>query len=215
MRIPSPGAIQAYAQILDLVPYLKGSAAPAKVMVTNFHQRSGRLHKEDRTLVGVGRAAPGVTIVLHSVKDAFKAQGARRGYDFVISIGLQDKGGISNEETRNSTLGVHRVKQAINKNRIQKRRQRATLGYPTVHSQGHRLSAVDARAGREALVKGINESPEFACHTFVSKASKKGVVHNSVIRLAPVEDEEVGELPPLHARADCKNKLFGDYAILA
>jgi hypothetical protein len=70
-----------------------------------------------------------------------------------------------------------------------------------MHSQGLRLAAVDTRSGRAALVKGINESPEFGCHAFVSKASKKGVVHNSVIRLTPVEEEEAGELPLLHARA--------------
>jgi hypothetical protein len=82
---------------------------------------------------------------------------------------------ITSEEARVSTLGLHRGMQAINKSCIQKRRQRATLGYPKMHSQWHRLAAVDARSGRAALVKVINESPEFACHAFVSKASKKGV----------------------------------------
>jgi hypothetical protein len=152
------------------------------------------------TIVSVGTAAPGVTIALHSVEDALEAQWAGRGRDFVMGIGLLDKQGITSEEARVSTLGVHRGKQAIDKNRIQKRRQRAALGYHTVHSQGHRLGAVDARSGRAALVKGMNESPEFACHAFVSKASKKGVVHNLVIRLAPVEEEEAGELTRLHAR---------------
>jgi hypothetical protein len=128
------------------------------------------------TLVGVGTTAPGVTIALHCVEDALKAQGAGRGCDFVIGTGLQDKGGSTSEETRVSALGVYRVKQAINRNRIQKRRQRATLGYPTMHSQGHRLAAIVAGAGRAALVKGINDSSELACHTFVSKASKKDVV---------------------------------------
>jgi hypothetical protein len=72
-----------------------------------------------------------------------------------------------------------------------------------MHSQWHRLAAVDAvdaRSGRAERVKGTNESPEFACHAFLSKASKKGVVHNSVIRLAPVEEEDAGELTPLHTR---------------
>jgi hypothetical protein len=68
-----------------------------------------------------------------------------------------------------------------------------------MHSLGHRLAAVDTRSDRAALVKGINESPELACHAFVSKASKKGMVHNPVIRLAPVEEEEAGQLTPLHA----------------
>jgi hypothetical protein len=170
-------------------------------MITSLRHCSRWPHQENLTLVGVGTTASGVTIALHSVEDALKAPGAARGRDFVIGIGLQDKGGITSEETRVSTLGVYRVKQAINKNREQKRRQRAALGYPTMHSQGRRLAAVDTRLVRAALVKGINEAPEFACHAFVSKASKKGVVHNLVIRLAPVEEEEVGELPPLHARA--------------
>jgi hypothetical protein len=123
MRIPSPCAVQANAQILDVVHYSKGSAAPAKVMVTSFRHRCRRPHMEDMTLVSVGTTAPDVTctIVLHSVKDALKAQGAGRGRDVVISIGLQDKGEISNEETRVSTLGVHKGKQAINKNGILKR----------------------------------------------------------------------------------------------
>jgi hypothetical protein len=69
-----------------------------------------------------------------------------------------------------------------------------------VHSQGRRLSAIDARAGRAALVKEINELPEFACHAFVNKASQKGAVHNSVIRLAPVEEESVEELPAQGSR---------------
>jgi hypothetical protein len=51
------------------------------------------------------------------------------------------------------------------------------------------VTAVDTRSGRATLVKSINESPELARHAFVSKASKKGVVHNPVIRLAPVEEE--------------------------
>jgi hypothetical protein len=170
-------------------------------MITSLRHCSRWPHQENMTLVGVGTTAPGVTIALHSVEDALKAPGAGRGRDFVIGIGLQDKGGITSQETRVSTFGVHRVKQAINENRVQKRRQRAALRYPTMHSQGRGLAAVDTRSGRAALVKGINEAPEFSCHAFVSKASKKGLVHNSVIRLAPVEEEEVGELPPLHARA--------------
>jgi hypothetical protein len=62
------------------------------------------------TLVGVGTTAPGVPIALHSVEDALKARGAGGDRDFVIGIGLQDKGGLTSEETRVSTLGVHRVK---------------------------------------------------------------------------------------------------------
>jgi hypothetical protein len=148
------------------------------------------------TLVGVGTTAPGVTIALHCVEDALKAQGAGRGRDFVIGIGLQYKWEITSEGNRVSTLGVHRGKQAMNENRIQKRRQRLTLGYPTTHSQGHRLAAIDAHAGRAALVQGINDSPELACHAFVSKASKKGMVHDTLIHLAPVEEEKAGELTP-------------------
>jgi hypothetical protein len=75
LRIPGPGAVQAYAQILDVV-HLEGSAAPAKVMVSSFCHRSHPPHKEDMTLVGVVTAAPGVPIVLYSVKGALKAQGA-------------------------------------------------------------------------------------------------------------------------------------------
>jgi hypothetical protein len=153
------------------------------------------------SLFRVGTTASGVTIARDFVKDALKAQAARRGRDFVIGIGLQYKGEITSDETRGSTLGVFSSKQAMDNNRIQKRRHRATQGYPKVHSQGHRLAAVDAGAGRAALVEGINDSPELACHAFVSKASKKGVVHNTVIRLAPVEEEKTGELTPLHARA--------------
>jgi hypothetical protein len=91
-----------------------------------------------------------------------KAQGAGRGRDFVIGIGLQDQGGSTGEEARVSTLGLHRGKQPVNKNRVEKRRQRAALGYPTIHSQGQRQAAIDTRADRAALVKGINESPELA-----------------------------------------------------
>jgi hypothetical protein len=40
MRIPSPGAVQSYAQILDLVHHLKGSAASAKVMITSLRHCS-------------------------------------------------------------------------------------------------------------------------------------------------------------------------------
>jgi hypothetical protein len=58
------------------------------------------------TFVGVGTTATGVTIALHCVEDALKAEGAGRGGDFVIGIGLQDKGEIASEETRVSTLGV-------------------------------------------------------------------------------------------------------------
>jgi hypothetical protein len=83
------------------------------------------------TLVGVGTTAPGITIAFHSMEDALKAQWAGRGCDFVIGIGFQNEPGSTSERTRACTLGVHRVKQAINKNRIQKRRQRAALGYPT------------------------------------------------------------------------------------
>jgi hypothetical protein len=61
-------------------------------------------------LVGVGTTAPGVTIALHGVEDALKAQGARRGRDFVIGIGLQDQGLITGEEARTSALGLHRGK---------------------------------------------------------------------------------------------------------
>jgi hypothetical protein len=39
-------------------------------------------------------------------------------------------------------------------------------------------------------VKGIDESPELACHEFASQASKEGVVHNPAISLAPVEEEK-------------------------
>jgi hypothetical protein len=65
------------------------------------------------------------------------------------------------------------------------------------------VAAVNTRSGRATLVKCINESPELARHAFVSKASKKGVVHNPVIRLAPVEEEKAGELTLLHARVNC------------
>jgi hypothetical protein len=91
MRMPSTGAVQSDAQILDLVHHLKGSAAPAQVMVSSLRHSSRRPYEEDMTLVGVGTAAPGVTIALHSVEDALKAQGAGRGRDFVIGIGLQDQ----------------------------------------------------------------------------------------------------------------------------
>jgi hypothetical protein len=170
-------------------------------MVTSLRHCSWWPHKEDMTLVGVGTAAPGITIALHSMEDALKAQGAGRGRNFVTGIGLQNSRGSTSEETTVCTLGVHRVKQAINQSRIQKRRQRAALGDPTMHRLGHRLAAVDTRSDRAALERGINESPELACHAFVSKASKKGVVHNTVIRLAPVEVEKAGELTSLHARA--------------
>jgi hypothetical protein len=73
-------------------------------MVTSFRHLSRWPHKEDMTLSGVGTAAPGVTIALHSVKDTLKAEGAGRGRDFVISIGLQDNGGGTSEETRVCTL---------------------------------------------------------------------------------------------------------------
>jgi hypothetical protein len=63
------------------------------------------------------------------------------------------------------------------------------------------LVAVDALTGRAALLKGINESPELACHAFVCHASKEGVVHNPIIRVAAVEKEKAGELTPLHAKA--------------
>jgi hypothetical protein len=66
------------------------------------------------TLFGVGTAVPGVTIALYRVKDALKAQGAGRRRDFVISIALQHTAGISNEETKVSTLGESRGRQAIN-----------------------------------------------------------------------------------------------------
>jgi hypothetical protein len=52
-------------------------------------------------------------------------------------------------------------------------------------------------------VKGIDESPELACHEFASQASKEGLVHKPVISLAPVEEEKAGKLTPLHARAYC------------
>jgi hypothetical protein len=51
------------------------------------------------TLVGVDTTFPGVTIALHSVEDALKAQGGGRGRDFVIGIGLQDKGRMTSKET--------------------------------------------------------------------------------------------------------------------
>jgi hypothetical protein len=82
------------------------------------------------TLVSVGTAAPDVTIALHSVEYALEAQRAGRGRDFVMGIGLQDKRGITSEEARVSTLGLHRGKQAINKNCIQKRRQKGNPGLP-------------------------------------------------------------------------------------
>jgi hypothetical protein len=115
MRIPSPGAVQSHTRILDLVHYLKGSAAPGKVMATSLSHSIRRPHEEDMTLVGVGSAAPGVTIALHSVEDSLKAQGAGRSRDFVIGIGLQYKQGSTSEEARVSTLGEHRGKQAIDK----------------------------------------------------------------------------------------------------
>jgi hypothetical protein len=70
-----------------------------------------------------------------------------------------------------------------------------------MHRQWHRLAAIDAHAGRAVLVKGIDHSPEFACHTFASKACKKGVVHNTVIRLAPVKEKKACQLTTLHPRA--------------
>jgi hypothetical protein len=112
-------------------------------MVTRLRHCSRWPDKVDMTLVGVGTRSLGVIIALHSVENALKAQEAVRGRDFVIGIGLQDKGGMTSEETRVSTLGVHRFKHAINKNHIQKRRQRATLGYTTMHSHWLRLAAVD------------------------------------------------------------------------
>jgi hypothetical protein len=51
---------------------------------------------------------------------AQQARGAGGGRDLIIGIGLQDKGGMTSEETKVSTLGVHGVKQTINQNRIQK-----------------------------------------------------------------------------------------------
>jgi hypothetical protein len=130
MRMPSPGPVQSYAQILDSVHHLERSTVPAKVMVRSFRHPSRRPHKEDMTLVGVGTAASRVTIALHRVEDALKAQWAGRGRDFVMGIGMQDKGGISNEETRVSRFGVHRGKQAISQSHMQKRRQRSTTELP-------------------------------------------------------------------------------------
>jgi hypothetical protein len=92
-------AVQSYAQILDFVQHLKGSAAPAKAMITSLRHSSRWPHQENMTLVVVGTTASGVTIALHSVEDALKAPGAGRGRDFVSGIGLQDKGGITSEET--------------------------------------------------------------------------------------------------------------------
>jgi hypothetical protein len=46
-----------------------------------------------------------------------KAQGAGRGRDFVIGIGLQYKRGSNREEAGVSTLGEHKGKQAIHKSR--------------------------------------------------------------------------------------------------
>jgi hypothetical protein len=54
-----------------------------------------------------------------------------------------------------------------------------------------------------ALLKGTDEPPEPACHASVSKTSKKGLLQNPVIRLAPVEEEKAGELTLLYARAYC------------
>jgi hypothetical protein len=74
------------------------------------------------------------------------------------------------------------------------------LSHPTMHIQGQRQAAVDVLPGIAALVEGIDESPELACHVFMSKASKEGRVHNPVILLAPIEEGKVGELTLLHAR---------------
>jgi hypothetical protein len=113
VRIRRSGAVQSHAQTLDLVDHLKSSAAPAKVLVTSLCHGCRRPHQWDMTLVSVGTAAPGVITPLNSVEVALEAQGIGRGRDFVISIGLRDKGGVAIKAARGSTLGLHRGKQAI------------------------------------------------------------------------------------------------------
>jgi hypothetical protein len=53
---------------------------------------------------------------------------------------------------------------------------------------------------RAAMVEGINQVPHLARRSFVSTAIKKGMVHDTVICLAPVEEEKACKFA-LHALA--------------
>jgi hypothetical protein len=98
---------------------------------------------------------------------------------------------------------LDRLKHAINKDRIQERGQGASLSHTAVHSQRGRKATSQGYPGRAALIEGIDEAPHLTCHTFMSEAIKKCMVHHSVIRLTPVEEGQARQFAALHSRPHC------------
>jgi hypothetical protein len=77
---------------------------------------------------------------------------------------------------------------------MQKRGQGEPWSCTSLHSQRGRETAAKGNSGRASLRGATYKAPHLTCHTFVSNAIKKGMVHDPVIRLAPVEEGQAREL---------------------
>jgi hypothetical protein len=90
------------------------------------------------------------------------------------------------------------------------------LFYPAMYRERHHrrpdgffslfflsFSSFQHAPGQSNNTEGTDEAPHLARHSFVSLAIKKGMVHDTVIRLAPVEEEEARKFAPLRKRANC------------
>jgi hypothetical protein len=77
------------------------------------------------------------------------------------------------------------------------------LSHTAVHRQRRREATSQGYPGRAALIEGIDEAPHLTCHTSMSEAFKKCMVHHSVIRLTPVEEGQARQFALLHSRPHC------------
>jgi hypothetical protein len=127
----------------------------------------------------------------------------RRGRSDVVGIRLRDQGCVASKEGTVSTVSVHRFEHAVDKDCIKKRGKGTALGNPALYREGLGEASVNAYPRRATLIQSIHQAPQLACHTFVSKAVQKSMVHHPIINLAPVEEEEACEPPCLYARANC------------
>jgi hypothetical protein len=126
-------------------------------MAQSVSSRVQRAYQEDTYFVGVSTAASGIAVPLHCIQDALKADPGR-GSSSLIGMGLEHQRCLPSTDARVGTLGLDRVKHAINKDSIQERGQGVPLSHTAVHSQRRREVTSKGYPGRAHLIEGINEA---------------------------------------------------------